>query len=718
MQTPPSRELAALLFEIGVEELPSSFVDAALLALPDLVRAKLAALRITHGTIEALGTPRRLAVLVHEVASSQADVDEEAVGPPETAAYKDGKPTKAAEAFATKLGVSLDALVVKDLDAPLAKKPGRYVTGRKRETGKPTRELLGAALAEVAASIPFRKSMRWGAGDVAFGRPVQWLVALLGGEVVGVTFAGITSGRTTQGHRFLSHGLVTIEHALQYKDTLRASHVICDRQERERLMMERVVAAATELGGTCDPDPTLVSENASLVEEPFVVKGAFDPAFLALPASVIRAVARGHQKYFCVQTDEAGDVLAPAYIAVVNTANKPENVTRGTDRVMAARLSDGRFFYTEDQRVPQETRVEKLSGIVFHNRLGTVREKVTRMGVLAARLAEALGLGEQARADVARAVVLAKNDLTSLMVGEFPELQGQMGRAYALAAKESPAVADAIRDHYAPIGADGPIAPSDVARVVAVADRIDTLVGCFAIGLQPTGTADPYALRRATIGTLRTLLESDDARWASLDLLDLFARAYETFEGNKLDLSSLETVAKLGEFATERLRGLIESKTSRAVADAVLSGTHFDGSRKLLPIDHPAYALGKARALFAVVQSRAPWLDKARTVAKRLSGISKESKPALVGKEKLNKPTDQAIVDLVTELDEATRALTNEDAVRKALAAMGSLAEQVDKIFVETLVNDPKDDSTPARLSLLSYGAECMLRIGDFSRLA
>jgi glycyl-tRNA synthetase beta chain len=257
-----------------------------------------------------------------------------------------------------------------------------------------------------------------------------------------------------------------------------------------------------------------------------------------------------------------------------------------------------------------------------------------------------------------------------------------------------------------------------VSRVIALADRIDTLVGCFAIGLQPTGTADPYALRRATIGVLRTLLESGGARYASLDLLACCTHAYANFSGKKLDLSELETVAKLGEFMTERLRGLLEGKSGRGAADAVLAGHAFVAGKGSLAIEHPVYAQAKAKALGDIVADKAPWLEKARTVAKRLSGISKEAAPELVNKSELSKPTDQAIVELVRELDDKTKALVDEASVRTALRAMGTLAEQVDKIFVETLVNDPADASTPKRLALLSFGAHCMLRIADFSRLA
>ncbi len=378
---------SSLLLEIGVEELPASFVDGALAALPDLTKAKLAESRILHGAVSALGTPRRLAVLVANVAARQQDVDEEVVGPPEAAAYKNGEPTKAARAFADKLGAPLASLVVLDKPAEGRQRAGRYVVGRRVFAGAPAREVLGKALAEICAAIPFRKSMRWGSGTAAFGRPVQWLVALLGSDVIDMDFAGIRSGRRSCGHRFLAPSQFDLAEAADYVEALRQHHVVVDRAEREATMMAMVAAAAKAAGGTYDKAALLVVENTSLVEEPHVITGSFDPAFLALPAAIIRAVARGHQRYFCVETGD--DALAPHYVTVVNTALDAERITKGNDRVMRARLSDARFFFEEDRKAKLEDRVAKLEGIVFHKKLGTVREKVRRIEQLAGTIAAA-----------------------------------------------------------------------------------------------------------------------------------------------------------------------------------------------------------------------------------------------------------------------------------------------------------------------------------------
>jgi glycyl-tRNA synthetase beta chain len=395
---------------------------------------------------------------------------------------------------------------------------------------------------------------------------------------------------------------------------------------------------------------------------------------------------------------------------------------------MRARLADARFFFEEDKKAKAEDKLARLAGIVFHNKLGSVREKVARIERLTTIFASALGLAPEQRALAERAAHLCKFDLVSLMVGEFPELQGHMGRAYARYWGEPGAVADAIRDHYRPIGAQDSVAPDDISAIVALADRLDTLAGCFAIGLEPTGAADPYALRRACIAILRTLLEKGVANphYAKLDLFAMVRHAYAGY-GDRLrpggpsssegPLSSREVEDKLEVFAQERLRGLIASATSAAVADAVLAGVCFVDGEERAVARHPVYALAKARALHAVVGERQPWLEKAKTVAKRLAGVSKEAEPVLHPTDFSGKPHDETIVKVVTDVDEMTRALFDELTIRRALAGAEKLAEDVDAIFTTTLVNDPKDSKTKERLEVLSYGARSMLRIADFSRL-
>ncbi|MFI5302916.1 MAG: glycine--tRNA ligase subunit beta, partial [Polyangiales bacterium] len=431
-----------LLLEIGCEELPSSFVAGALAALPDLVCKRLDALRIAHGAATPLGSPRRIALVVEGLEARQPDIEEELVGPPATAAFdKEGKPTKGGEAFAKKAGVDVAALRV--VETP----KGKYVAATRKEAGRATIELLPKVLVEAIAAIPFRKSMRWGSSDVAFGRPIHWLVALLGGDVVSLSFAGVESGRTSHGHRFLAPAAIAIDSAKSYVAQLKSAHVYADVGERSRTMVARLDARARELGGVVAPDAFLTEENTGLVEEPLVVDGGFDEAFLKLPEPLILDVMRTHQRYFGVR-DAAGK-LTPRYLAVVNTAQRPDNIRRGNDRVMRARLSDARFFVETDRKAGLETYEKKLAGIRYHAKLGSVADKVARIGAASCAIAMRAGHTEASDivADTALAARHCKSDLASLTVGEFPEMQGHAGRDIALASGLSSRVADAIAAH-------------------------------------------------------------------------------------------------------------------------------------------------------------------------------------------------------------------------------------------------------------------------------
>ncbi len=590
-----------LLLEIGVEELPSSYVEGALAALPALADKKLAALRLPHAGLRAKGTPRRLSLFVDGLAARQRDLDEEVLGPSAAVALdKEGAPTKAAEAFAKKLGVPVGEL--RRVETP----KGAYVAGTRREAGREAVELLPEVLRQTIAELPFRKSMRWASYDDAFGRPVRWLVALYGGEIVDVAFAGQRAGRTTYGHRFLAPGAIELASPGEYEARLGEAHVVVDPDTRRERMLRELHAAAARAGGALIEDEFLVGENLSLVEEPHVVTGSFERRFLELPEEVILEVARGHQRYFGVRAP-SGELL-PCYLAVVGTALRPDLIAKGNDRVMRARLSDARFFLDEDRKVGLAARRPKLDGIVFHHRLGTVGEKVTRVVALTSALADALGLDADTAGRAAQAAALAKCDLVSLMVGEFPELQGVMGRAYARAEGEDPRVAAAIAEHYLPRGAADAPATAVEGALVGLADRVDTLVGCFAIGLSPTGAADPFALRRACLGALRTLL----AQGWGLSVRQLVGLAYPAFAEKKLELDAAATEAKLVTFFRDRLRNLLAGELPADVVDACLAAVE----------DRPLDA--RARAL-ALAHLDASVREKAGEVFKRVTNIAKDA---------------------------------------------------------------------------------------------
>ncbi len=567
-----------LLLEIGVEELPASFVNEAVKAMPKLLSKQLEGLRLAHAELRAAGTPRRLALFATGLADRQPDLDEEVIGPPARVAFdKDGKPTKAAESFAKKNNVELSALYTVD------QKKGSYLAARRKEAGREAAELLPEVLSQVCSGIPFRKSMRWSDGETAFGRPVRWLVALLGSQVIPFEFAGLKSGNRTFGHRFLAPGEMTLEQPSDYVDKLRSARVLVDIQEREKTMNERLLEAAAQADGELIEDSFLVSENASLVEDPQVVVGGFDESFLELPERVVLDVAKDHQRYFGMRSKD-GRLMA-RYLAVVNTAEVPDNVRRGNDRVMRARLADAKFFYDEDMKRPLAQRAADLDAVMFQKRLGSVGDKVRRLVSLVSEIAALQGCSDDMRTKAVEAAQLAKCDLVTLMVFEFPELQGEMGRAYALKQGIDADVALAISEHYAPRGASEPTASGDVGALVGLADRLDTLVGCCAINVMPTGSADALGLRRAAIAILRTLI---DKQW-KLSLEQLVKHAYDQYAGVELDLTEQDTVHKLNGFLRHRLRGVLSESLPQDAVDACLdadSDRPYDVSLRVEALSH------------------------------------------------------------------------------------------------------------------------------------
>jgi glycyl-tRNA synthetase beta chain len=684
-----------LLLEIGVEELPASFVAQAVEALPGLLESRLRELRLSHGAIRALGTPRRLAVIAEGVAEAQPDLDEEVLGPPARVAFgSDGKPTKAAQSFASKIGVALEALTRKATDK------GEYVAGRRVEQGAPALTLLPAVLTEVCGKIPFRKSMRWSDGDTAFGRPVRWLIGLFGSTELQFDFAGLHSGRVSYGHRFLAPAAISIEKPSAYVVALRSAHVLVDPEERKQTMVERLAGAAQSIDGVLIDDAFLVEENASLVEEPQVIVGNFEAKFLALPERVILDVAKGHQRYFGVRDRKGG--LLPKYLAVVGTALKPDNIRRGNDRVMRARLADAKFFYDEDLKIPLAKRRTELDGILFHKRLGSVGDKVRRLEALVPALGEKLGSSEPVIAVAREGAALAKCDLVSLMVRELPELQGEMGAAYGLVQGLNPAVASVIADHYLPRGAEDLTAADDAGALVALADRLDTLVGCFAIGLLPTGAADPLALRRAAIGLLRTLL----AKQWRLGLGDAIRAAYGTFVGVKLDLGADATADKLGGFLRQRLRGVLSEPGD--VVDACVAAS----------ADDPYDVQLRAAALGKIEESVR---TSAGEVFKRAANIAKEAppgelKPPAAVQAEVH-PTEQRVFDAFTTLKAALSGGSTAADYERSLSAIASFAPSLAQFFEDIFVMVDDAPLRTNRLRLMRDIHRACSRFANFNLL-
>jgi glycyl-tRNA synthetase beta chain len=682
---------AELLFEIGTEEIPAGALSKALEDLPGQVAAKLDGSRLRHGEIVVWGSPRRLAISVKDLAARQDDLAETVTGPPASAAWgPDGKPTKAAIGFAQKNGVAVEALFTVDVAG--AKGTAKYAAAKRERKGEDTRALLPRLLAELARGIGWKKSMRWAMVDEAFVRPVQWIVALYGGELVPLSVYGLRSGGETRGHRFLAPQAIALTGTREdYLHKLREAFVLVDPAVRKTAIEAEMARVAAESEVTIRPDAALLEEVVNLVEYPRAVVGRFEERHLEIPAEIIVSAMRGHQRYFA--TEKPGGGLANRFVTIAGTLTKDVAVVaEGNENVHRARLADARFFFEEDRKTRLDEKAKRLDAIVFHQKLGTIGEKIRR-------LAQYDGLFPGVEADhFTRAAELCKADLVSKAVGEFPDLQGVMGRQYALLDGEDPAVAEAILEHYLPRGAGGELPVTYVGAALGIADRLDTLVGCFLVGLQPTGSADPFGLRRAALAILHLLLHRD---W-TMRLSDLAGGARTALEGKvKGDLGPVL------EFVKTRLRGLLVEKGLAADAvDAVLEADYEnvpDAARRA-----EAVARLRKRSDFeplAVAFKRVANILKAN----RLEGAPR---PAAFVHD-----SEKALWSAFERTQATVGAKTSAGDYDGALAELAALRPAIDKFFDDVLVMDPNQELQENRRRLLTTIASSFLRIADFQRL-
>jgi glycyl-tRNA synthetase beta chain len=566
-----------------------------------------------------------------------------------------------------------------------------------------TAQLLPALLADLTRAIPWKKSMRWASFDEAFVRPVHWMVALFGGEVVPLEQYGVRSGRETRGHRFLAPGALALTGALDdYKTKLRTAFVVVDGAARRTMIEAELVRVEKESGARLRPDAALLDEVTNLVEYPQAVRGSFDEGFLEVPAEVIVSAMRAHQRYFALESKDGKSKgqLANQFVTIAGTVTKdPALVRAGNERVLGARLSDARFFFREDQHTGLEAMGVKLAGVVFQKDLGTVGEKVVRIGK--AGVAEKLAGVPHAHWE--RAVVLAKADLTSKMVGEFPDLQGVMGRHYARLAKEDPAVADAILEHYLPRGANDALPQGALGAALGIADRMDTIVGCFAVGLGPTGSADAFGLRRAALAVLNLLL----ARGWDAPLSALVDDAATNLTG-KIKWGA-ERRTEVLEFFKTRLRGLlVEQKGLAADCVEAALAAGFD--------DVPDAA---ARAAAVAHLRERPDFEPLGIAFKRVGNILKGEKPAgEPDQQRFAHASESALWDAFTAARGRVHDFLGKREYDRALGELASLKPAVDKFFDDVMVMD-KDPAVKAnRLALLGAVNGTFLRIADFRQLA
>lgn len=683
------------LLEIGTEEIPARLLSGALEELAAVTEKFLAEERLLFEDVRTFGTPRRLAVRVFGLAAHQSPLIQEVKGPPCKAAFgADGRPTRAAEGFAKNHGVRVEDLVVRRVGNT------DYVYAVKEEPGRPTVEVLRELAPRLVTSLSFPKSMRWGDYDLKFIRPIRWLVALYGEDVIPFTLAGVRADRYTYGHRFLRPGPHALAEPGAYVDTLRAAFVLVNPAERRSEVWRQVQDVAAAAGGTVLPDEELLDEVTNLLEYPTAFCGRFPAEYLELPPPVLTTPMREHQRYFPVYGPDGR--LMPLFIGVHNgTAEHIDTIRAGNEKVLRARLADARFFYLEDLKQPLAERVEQLKKIVFMEEVGSLYDKTARLEALAGYLAGVLGLDPDDKNRAVRAAHLCKADLVTSMVYEFPELEGVMGREYALQGGEDPVVARAIYEHYLPRGAGDELPETLPGKVLSLAEKADNLVGCFGLGIVPTGSQDPYALRRQALGMCRLLLEAG----LHLDTGDLFRRAYRLYEG-KLKIGEEELVTRLGEFVVQRLRGLFAERGLPAdVVEAVLAADAGDVRD----------AWERARALAAF--RHAPAFENLYTAFTRAHNLAKGAADGRIDPALFEHPAESELFGAYRETAARAEPLLAARRYDEALEVMSALRGPVDRFFDAVLVMTEDRAVRENRLALLRRVAGLVRKVADLSRL-
>jgi glycyl-tRNA synthetase beta chain len=675
---------ADLLFEIGTEELPSTLIRGAIAQLEAEARAALDASRLTVRDVRTYATPRRLVLVAEGVGHRQTAAVTQVVGPPASAAFDaEGRPTRAAEGFAKSQGVTPAELTVVTTDR------GRYAAVVKAESCRPASAVLRELLPRLVAGVSFTRAMRWEGSGARFSRPIRWIVALYDGKVVPCSYGGVSSGSTTYGHALTSpRGFRVSGDWAAYAKSLERHGVIVDHHRRRALIESQLGAAAKEAGGRLVTDEALVEQATFLTESPWAVVGTFDRRYLVLPQEVIVTAMKEHQGYFSL-VDAAGAPM-PAFIAVSNVkpAGRAAAVIRsGYERVLRARLDDARFYFEQDQREKLADRVERLKGVVFQERLGTVYEKVERLVAFCGELAPMFHVGRDAAERAAR---LCKADLTTGMVREFPELQGIMGREYARRQQESDEVATAIGEHYRPRFAGDEIPTTALAQLVALADKADTITRCFGAGLIPSGSQDPYALRRQGLGVVQILR---DRSVIALSALLSRAALPGTDTGPILEFFSqrIESQAKTEGFRVDLINAVL------AVSDAV---------------DHPKLAFRRLRALTAF--SRRPAFDSLMTACKRVMNILPPGCPSAIDPFRFTHEAERHLHAETARVAEEIRVEEEHEHDEAVLEAYETLKGAIDTFFNEVMVMAEDPAVRDTRLALLKAVNDLLARFADF----
>ncbi len=699
---------AELLLEIGTEELPYQFIPPALRALGDSAAQLLKEYRLSHGAVRALGTPRRLVLVIASLASRQTVTVKETMGPSKSHSFDTaGQPTKAAIGFAGSQSVA-----VKELEIRHTPK-GEYVFAVKREPGYPTHKLLSDILPSLIEQLSFPKSMRWNESGMRFARPVRWLLALYGGKVVKFQVGGVQADDRTWGHRFLAfdksktNQWVRVNDFMSYVKVLERHGVIPDQEQRRTMILSQLTRLTHSVRGDLHRDDDLLEQAIYTVEYPHAILGTFDPQYLTLPKAILMSAMKEHQGFFSVMRREGS--LLPKFISVTNMKLEDMRLIReGNERVLVARLADAKFFFEEDRKIKLAERVEKLKGVIFHQKVGTQHQRTNRIVLLSTKFAGMLG-GDQLITTCRRAAELSKADLLTGIVGEFPSLQGEMGGEYARHDGESEAVSLAIAEQYLPRAMEGELPKTLEGKILSLADRVDTIVAFFHVGVVPTGSEDPFGLRRHASAVVRILVEGN--LWLNLSEAVRHAKELVQAQGLSAVPHSKGSSEPL-DFIAERLRHY--GRTVHGLRDDVMESVLKPATKRPFVLSD---LLSRMKALQAITAR--PEFDPLMVGFKRAHRLVQKEKWSrdVINPELVQHPVEKELINVLSEVEPRVQTMMAKSEYAKALEELVRMKPVIDQFFVGVLVNADNPALRENRLSML-YKVDVLFRqFADFSHI-
>lgn len=689
-----------VVLEIGTEEIPAQYMENALKDLNRLAKKYLEESRINYKEIKVYGTPRRLILFIFHIEEKQEDIFQEIKGPAYSIAYnKNSLPQQPALKFAQSQGINVEDLIVEDT------KKGKYIFAPKSIIGKPTIDLLSQIFPKLVKGMQFPKSMRWGEKSLRFIRPIRWILALYGKEIIKFNIDGLDSENITYGHRLLAPQIIKISSTQEYFKKLEKSHVIIDPKIRENIIKTDIKQIIKEIGGKKIINEKLLKEIIYLVEYPNAILGKYDKKYLELPKDVLTVVMEKHQKYFPVFKNK--DELLPLFIVIINNSKKhASKIKEGNENVLTARLEDAKFFYQEDQKIPLEKNVDKLKSVIFQEKLGSIFDKIKRLELLCNYIADGLRVEQKVKKDLLRSAYLCKADLVTEMVKEFPELQGIMGKEYAILSGERKEVAEAIFEHYLPRFSGDNLPLTKCGMILGIADKVDTIIGCFVMGLTPTGSQDPYGLRRQSRGKIAIILKNN----LEISLKDIIQKSLSLYKESvsvELKIDENKIVSQILSFLKQRVKNIfLEDGIRYDIIDAVLA------------VDRDGDAVDIKNRINAIEELyNQPIFRKILSSSNRVLNLSKNNEENEIDQSLLKEKAELNLYHKYEIVFPQIKEFIFNKEYKKVFKLLGDLCEPVDEFFDQVLVMDKDNNIRKNRIALIKKIGILFNQVADLSKI-